>query len=47
LKVTQEACILVNKFQKLQKWMGFAKVFIGCSSFEMYVKRGNKKIGMK
>ncbi len=24
--------------------MGFAKVFIGCSLFDMYVKHGNKKI---
>jgi hypothetical protein len=36
--------MLVNKFLKLQKWMGFAKVFIGCNLFDMYVKCGNKKI---
>jgi hypothetical protein len=24
--------------------MGFAKAFIGCSLFDMYVKRGSKKI---
>jgi hypothetical protein len=36
--------MLVNKFLKIQKWMGFAKVFIGCSFFDMYVKHGSKKI---
>jgi hypothetical protein len=36
--------MLVNKFLKLQKWIGFAKVFIRCSLFDMYVKRGSKKI---
>jgi len=36
--------MFVNKFLKLQKWMGFAKVFIRCSFFDMYVKHGSKKI---
>ncbi len=36
--------MLVKKFLKLQKWMGFLKVFIGCNLFNMYVKHGNKKI---
>jgi hypothetical protein len=36
--------MLVNKFLKLKKWMGCNNVFIGCSLFDMYVKRGNKKI---
>ncbi len=44
LKVTQKACMFVNKFLKLKKWMGFAKVFIGCNLFDMYVKHGTKKI---
>jgi hypothetical protein len=36
--------MLVNKFLKIKKWMGFAKVFIGCNLVDMYVKRGSKKI---
>jgi hypothetical protein len=44
LKATQEACMLLKTILKLKKWMGFAKVFIGCNLFDMYVKHGGKKI---
>ncbi len=34
----------MNKFLKLQKWMGFSKIFIRCNLFDMYVKCASKKI---
>jgi hypothetical protein len=36
--------MLVKKILKTKKWMGFAKVFTGCSLFDMHVKHGSKKI---
>ncbi len=47
MKVTQEACMLVNKFLNLWKLMGSTNVFVGCNLFNMYAKSGNKKYGMK
>jgi hypothetical protein len=40
----RHTCMLVNKFLNLWKWMRCTNVFIRCSSFNMYVKHGNKKI---
>jgi hypothetical protein len=44
LKVIQEASMVVNRFLKLQKWMGSINVFIGYNLLDMYVKCGSNKI---